>query len=43
MIYECADEAAARAIIANDPFTKAALFASVEVNAWRQGAGAPLG
>ena len=42
MIYECADDAAARAIIANDPFTKADLFASVEVNAWRQGAGAPL-
>jgi uncharacterized protein YciI len=42
MIYECADEAAARALIANDPFTKAELFASVEVNAWRQGAGAPL-
>jgi uncharacterized protein len=43
MIYECADEAAARAIIANDPFTKAALFASTEVKAWRQGAGTPLG
>ena len=42
LIYECADEAGAHAIIANDPFTKAALFASVEIKAWRQGAGTPL-
>lgn len=42
MIYECADEAAARATIDNDPFAKAGLFASVEVKAWRQGAGTPL-
>jgi uncharacterized protein YciI len=42
-IYEAADEAAARALVDNDPFAKAALFASVEIKAWRQGAGAPLG
>jgi uncharacterized protein YciI len=43
MIYDCVDQDAARAIIDGDPFTKADLFASVEVKAWRQGAGTPLG
>lgn len=43
MIYECADENAARAIMDNDPFSKAGLFASVEIKPWRQGAGTPLG
>jgi uncharacterized protein YciI len=42
-IYECPDEAAVRAIVDNDPFAKAALFTSIEIKAWRQGAGTPLG
>ena len=43
MIYECEAEGAARAIMDNDPFSKAGLFASIEVKPWRQGAGTPLG
>jgi len=42
LIYDCADEAEARGLAAADPFTKAGLFASVDVKAWRQGVGAPL-
>jgi uncharacterized protein len=42
-IYECADEAAVRAIVDNDPFARASLFAAIEIKAWRQGAGTPLG
>jgi uncharacterized protein YciI len=42
LIYNCADEAEARAMVAGDPFATAGLFASVDVRAWRQGAGAPL-
>jgi uncharacterized protein YciI len=42
LIYDCVDEAAARAVIENDPFSKAGLFASVEVKPWRQGAGTPI-
>lgn len=43
MIYECADENEVRAIMENDPFSKAGLFASIEIKLWRQGAGTPLG
>jgi uncharacterized protein YciI len=43
MIYECADENEARAIMDNDPFFKAGLFASLEIKPWRQGAGTSLG
>jgi uncharacterized protein len=43
MIYECANLDGARAIIDGDPFARAGLFASVEIKAWRQGAGTPLG
>ena len=42
LIFDCANEAAARALAADDPFAKAGLFASVDVKAWRQGVGAPL-
>ena len=42
LIYDCADEAEARALAAGDPFAKVGLFASVDVRAWRQGVGAPL-
>jgi uncharacterized protein YciI len=42
LIYDCVDEAAARSVIDNDPFSKAGLFASVEVKPWRQGAGTPI-
>lgn len=43
LIFDVADEKAALAIVADDPFAKAGLFASVDVKAWRQGVGAPLG
>jgi uncharacterized protein YciI len=43
MIYECGDENEARAIMENDPFSKAGLFASIDIKPWRQGAGTPLG
>jgi uncharacterized protein YciI len=42
LIFECADEAEARGLVAGDPFAKAGLFASVDIKPWRQGAGAPL-
>ena len=42
LIFDCADEAEARALVADDPFAMAGLFASVDIKAWRQGAGAPL-
>ena len=42
LIFDCADEAEARGLVAGDPFAKAGLFASVDIKAWRQGVGAPL-
>jgi uncharacterized protein YciI len=43
LIYDCASSEDARTLIENDPFFKAGLFAAVEIKAWRQGAGTPLG
>ena len=42
LIVECADEAAARAFLAADPYAKAGLFASVDVRAYKPVLGAPL-
>ena len=42
LIFEAADEAAVRAMVAADPFAEAGLFASVDVKPWRQAVGAPL-
>ena len=42
LIFDCADEAEARALAAGDPFAKAGLFDSIDIKAWRQGVGAPL-
>jgi uncharacterized protein len=43
LIYECENAEAAKTLVENDPFSKAGLFATTEIKAWRQGAGAPLG
>jgi uncharacterized protein YciI len=43
LIYECASSDEARSLLENDPFFKTGLFANVEIKAWRQGAGTPLG
>jgi uncharacterized protein YciI len=42
LILSCADEAEARALLANDPYAKAELFASVEVRPFRPVVGASL-
>ncbi|MCX5477670.1 YciI family protein [Kaistia geumhonensis] len=41
VIIEAEDEAAARAILAEDPFAKAGLFKSLDLRAWRWGWGKP--
>ena len=42
LIIECPDLAAARQILAQDPYAKAGLFASVELTPWRRTVGAEL-
>jgi uncharacterized protein YciI len=42
LIYSCPDEAAARALLAGDPFLKAGLFASVELRPFRPSVGISL-
>ena len=42
LIFEAADEAEVRAMLARDPYAEAGLFASVDVKPWRQAVGAPL-
>ncbi len=42
LILDCEDEAAARALLARDPYAKAGLFASVELKPWRRVVGAEL-
>ncbi|MBV1705512.1 MAG: YciI family protein, partial [Hyphomicrobiales bacterium] len=42
IVYEAADEAAARAMVDADPYAKAGLFASVELRPWRQAVGVAL-
>jgi uncharacterized protein YciI len=43
LIYDAADANEARSLADNDPFSKAGVFASVEIKAWRQGFGPPIG
>ena len=42
LILDCADLAAARRLLDEDPYAKAGLFASVEVRHWRSVVGAKL-
>ncbi len=42
LILSCADEAAARALLAGDPYGKAGLFASIELRAFRPAVGVSL-
>lgn len=39
LIVDCADQAAAEAFMAGDPFAKLGVFASVDVKPWRQSVG----
>ncbi|MBG0810694.1 YciI family protein [Methylosinus sp. H3A] len=42
LIVEAADEAAAKALLADDPYAKADLFSSVELKPWKRVVGAEL-
>ncbi len=42
LILDCADEAAARSLLAEDPYAQAALFDRVELRAWRRVVGGEL-
>lgn len=42
LILDCDTEAAARALLAEDPYARAGLFASVEVKPWKRVVGAEL-
>lgn len=42
LILDCEDEAAARALLAEDPYAVAGLFASVELRPWKRVVGAQL-
>lgn len=42
IIYDCPSEAAVRAMVAEDPYVKAGLFASVELRAFRPVVGVSL-
>jgi uncharacterized protein YciI len=42
LIFEAADEAEVAALLADDPYAKAQLFASVDIKPWRQAVGVPL-
>jgi uncharacterized protein YciI len=42
LIFSCADEAAAQALLAADPFGKAGLFASVELRPFLPSVGVSL-
>jgi len=42
IVFEGADEAEVAALLANDPYTKAQLFADVDIKPWRQAVGASL-
>ena len=42
LVLECPDEAAARAFLAEDPYAKAGVFASVELRAYKPVLGAAL-
>jgi hypothetical protein len=43
LILDCADQAAAEAFCAGDPFAEAGLFERVEVRPWRQAVGDKIG
>jgi len=43
LILEGDDQVAIAAMLADDPYAKAGLFASVDVKPWRQAVGVPLG
>ncbi|MCX7898706.1 MAG: YciI family protein [Methylocystis sp.] len=42
LILDCENEAQARALLAEDPYAKAGLFASVDVKPWKRVVGAEL-
>ena len=42
LILDCANEAAARALLSEDPYAVAGLFASVELKLWKRVVGAQL-
>ncbi|MFO1102773.1 MAG: YciI family protein [Methylocystis sp.] len=42
LILDCEDEAAARALLAEDPYAIAGLFASVDLKPWKRVVGAQL-
>jgi uncharacterized protein len=42
LILDCPDEAAARALLAEDPYAQAGLFERVELRAWKRVVGAEL-
>lgn len=42
LVIEAEDDAAARALLAEDPYAQAALFASVELRPWKRVVGAEL-
>ena len=42
LILDCPDEAAARALLAEDPYAQAGLFERVDVRAWKRVVGAEL-
>jgi uncharacterized protein YciI len=42
LILDCADRAAAQALLDNDPYAKAGLFSSVELRPWRRAVGVEI-
>jgi hypothetical protein len=42
LIFEAADEAEVRAMLARDPYAEAGLFSSVELKPWRQAIGVTI-
>jgi uncharacterized protein len=42
LILDCADEAAAKALLAQDPYAQAGLFERVELREWKRVVGAQL-
>ncbi len=42
LILDCADESAARALLAEDPYAQAELFEQVELRVWKRVVGAEL-
>lgn len=42
LVIDCPDEAAAKAMLSEDPYAKAGLFARVELKPWKRTVGATL-